>query len=109
MAASDHDRLTTAVDRLNEVVTELGKAVARLDAHSGQTSAATAQNRALIEQLRNRIDTLEQWKASAMVKLAAMVFAAAVLATVALQQLARTPAPVVIQQAPATAQAPHSP
>lgn len=106
MAVTDHDRLTTAVDRLNEVVTELGKAVARLDAHSGQTSASTAQNRALIEQLRTRIDTLEQWRASAMVKLAAMVFAAAALATVALQQIAKPVAPVVIQQAPPSAPSP---
>lgn len=105
MATNDTERLTTAVDRLTDVVTELGKAVARLDAHNTQTSASTAQNRALIEQMRTRIDALEQWKASAMVKLAGMVFAAAVVATVALQQLAKPPVQVIQATSPAS----HSP
>lgn len=106
--SKDLDRLDAAVEKLADAISELKQLFVQASTTSKHRDEAVARNLAMIEAMRGRVETLEQWKAGAMVKLAAIVFAGAVVATGLLQQIVSKPAPAPVIVQPATHPAPAS-
>lgn len=102
--SKDLDRLDAAVEKLTDAINELRRLFVQASTASEHRDQNVARNLASIEALRGRLESVEQWKAAAMVKLGAIVFAGAVIVTGLLQQFVPKP-PVVVQPAPAAAPA----